>query len=531
MDYNINFKYKSGGGTSASGLGSMMSTRQRAIQASQKTAQVGTLRPDESSRKIIDVNTKLTNSILSLKQSVTLLNNTMKRNANVPAGGGGGISPGSGGGSGLGSVGASIGIIGAPIALAGFAMQKINQIGNAYIQKVSEQKGTVGIGGYRTSRVGAFLAPEVATAYKSHRMAAGTFKGELDPMALKMATIFGLSPDEVGRQSGAISRFGDSYSNVLGAGAAAGIETDLPRFMSAIASELEEAVRKGVNSSNLTGDISEELAKLTSHTQTRSVEMALGIVQKTRGTKESAARGQISGMESLMTWKAAQTKLMENLNSEERGVLLNQLESKGLITADESKKLRTGDIFKDGTVSEDFLRQTIGHGGYSSLVRETVTGMSGAESARRSMMESQKIWGTGVEAFRQWNAMYPAMGGQLDQNEILALWQNAADPQKVEQREKGTRKIETMFKSTEKTAPLLGVKRQDQLDQLLYKRGAAFADLSLKMEKELIKMVDTLSTKVIPALEWMSEKFGEKGKKADTGTKYGTPGSSVGPLG
>lgn len=527
MEYNINFKYKSGGGTASSGMGAVTSARQRAIQASQRSAQVGTVKPDENSRKLVDSNIKLTTSILKLNQSVTMLTAVMK---NRPVGGGGGgvgtapILGGNSGNSGLGSVGAALGYVGVPVALAGFAVQKINQIGNAYIEKVSQQKGTVGVGGFRTERVGAYLGPEVSAGMKSYGMATGKFADEkyisgykknketgkreavydfkqnLDPMAVKVGTIYGLSAEEVGRQSGQMARFGQSYGGIAGIGASAGIETELPRFTQAIASELEEAVKKGINASDMTSDIGEEVAKLTANTRTQSVEMALNIIGKTKSTKESAAKGQISGMESLMTWKAGESKLMEQLQGKEKNNLISKLEEQGLLEKGEADKLRTGDVSKGGAINSQYIRQVIGQGGYSSLVRDTVSGMSGGESARRSMLEVQKVWGTGTKAFRQWNAMYPSMGGDLEQNEVLAMWKTAQDPRKFD-KVVGGEKIKKQFAAVEKTAPMLGVQKAQMMDDLLYKYGNSFATASLKMEKELIRMADALAKTAIPAIE------------------------------
>ena len=508
MDYNINFKYKSGGGTASSGMGAIAG-RNKAIQASQKQAGAGqTLRPDtSSSKRLIDSNVKLSTNILKLNQSITLLTAAVRKGGGVgggrpaPAGG-----PTGGGGSGLGSVGAAAGYLGIPIALAGFAASKISQVGNAYIEKVSQQKGSVGIGGFRTQRKGAYMAPEVSGAIKAHRMAAGTFGGNVDPMAFKFGTVFGQSAEQAGRESGTMARYGGDYGRAIKTGAGSGIQTDLPKFMSAIAGEMEEAVKRGVNSSDLADDIGGNLASITSNTQTKSVEMAMSIVGKTRGTKEAAARGQISGIDSLMTWKAGESKLMQQFGSEDRGKMLEQLQKKGLITAEETKKLGTG------KVSAESIRQTIGQGGYTSLVRDKIESMSGPESARRSMMETQKTWGSGVKGFRRWNAMNPGMGGNLSQSEGLALFQSAKDPRKFEEQFKKNATIDNMFKKTEDSAPMLGVKRQQQLDDLLYKRGNNFAKASFKMEKAMIKLADTLSGTVLDALNKVSKMGGGRTK-------------------
>ena len=500
MDYNINVKYKPGGATGGA-LGISGIARQKAIQAG-KTG--GTLRPDDSAsaKKLIDTNIKLTTSILKLNQSITLLTGTIKSRGGL--GGGPGVNGGTpmvGGTSGIGSIGAAAGYIGIPLAIAGFAIQKINQIGSAYIDKVSQQKGTVGVGGFHTGRKGSYLSPEVGAAYKAYRMASGSFKGDVDPMAFKMGTIFGLSPDEVGREAGIMKRYGNNYGDIAAIGAGSGIQTDLPRFMSGIAAELEEAVKNGVNNSSISSDIADEMASLTNKTQTKSVEMAFNIVNKGKGYQSSAAKGQIGDINSLMTWKAGQSRVMDGLNSLDRGTMINQWKTKGIIDDKEAEMLMRGDQKNGGMINESFIRNTLGQGGLSAITRDTISNMSGAESVRRSMLEVQKRWGTGAKAFRQWNAINSQTGGAYEQNDLLAIWNNAYDFDSSDKKTRGNKILNNKYDDTDNSAPLLGVKKQQMFDDLLYKHGAAFADASLKMERELINMVDTIAEKVIPAFK------------------------------
>jgi len=503
MDYNINFKYKSGGGTASSGMSAITGARQKAMQAN--TKQNATLRPDENSRKLIDTNIKLSTNILKLNQSIAMLTGVIKNRG--LGGGGGGGSPALGGNSGLGSVGSALGYIGVPVALAGFAIQKINQIGSAYIEKVSQQKGTVGVGGFRKEREGAYLGPEVGAAYKAHRMAVGKFTGEVDPMAFKMGTIFGQSAEEVGTQSGQIARYGKSYGDIAATGMGAGIETDLPKFMQAIAGELEDAVKNGVNSSNMSSDIGDELSVLTSKTNTKSVEMALGIVSKTKASKESASMGQIGGVESLMTWKAGQTKLLEELNAPnaKKSQKINSLIGQGLLTDAEGVEL-----LKKDKVDEQFIRNKIGQSGFSTLVRNEIDSMNSVESARLSMKETQKSLKLpeGVEGMRRLNAILPQYGSSLKTSEVQALYATVNDPEAfkkvMESQDVGRQKLQQKFTQVEGFEPMLGVQKAQMMDNLLYKHGPMLAEASLKLEKTLIKMADSLATTAKSVIDTLS---------------------------
>jgi len=191
MDYNINFKYKSGGGTAGSGMGAVGGMRSKAIQASTKQGVTGTTRPDDSAKKLIDTNIKLSTNILKLNQSVTMLTATIKnRGLGNPSSPSSPSSPGNDkkGYSFMGIAGAaSLG------GISGFLISKIGQIGDAYMQRASMQRGSSGIGGFKTSGVGNYMANDISAMNKAYRMASGDFSNINDLVPLKRR---GLSDEE-----------------------------------------------------------------------------------------------------------------------------------------------------------------------------------------------------------------------------------------------------------------------------------------------------------------------------------------------
>jgi hypothetical protein len=525
MDYNIKVKAegggagKSAGGGAVKGLDEIKGMRDQAVKASQKQQTPGTsVFQGQEQKKLTDATLKLFSGISKLIPGLSGLNTSIKameksikdntKSKPSGAGGGGGGGSGTGGGdssSGLGAVGSAAGYLGVPIAVAGFAIQKVNQIGNAYIEKVSQQKGTAGIAGMQWGREGAYLAPEVAEGVKAHRMASGSFKGEVDKSAFQVGTIYGESSQTIGEQSGTFARYGASYGDTVKQGLGYGIETDLPKLMAGVASEMEDAVKNGVNSSSLSTDIGEEVVSLTAHTQTKSVDMALNMINKFAGTKEAAAMGQVGGINELMSWRAGQDKMIEGLNDtsiakgkkvSKKDETIKQWEDQGLITKEQGETLRGSQNLDMAT-----LRDTVGQSGVAMLTKNTISGMGTAEALRSNITQWQGTFGSGPEGMAKAHALYSQNGGNMDTNQFSAAWMNARNPEMKDLKSGGDRILKKKYQETEGSAALLGVKKQAQMDNLIYERGAAFAESALAMQKAMIDVADTLAGKVIPILK------------------------------
>ena len=172
-DYNINVKYQSGGKTGGA-LGPAGISRSKAIQASKGASATGTLRPDDSMKKLLDSNAKLATGISKLNKSIDKLTSVVGKNGGG-LGGGGGSSPENPGGNKSGY--SLMGMAGAASlgGIAGFLITKIGQIGDAYMQRAGLQRGSSGIGGFKYSGVGNYMANDIGAMNKAYRMASGDF--------------------------------------------------------------------------------------------------------------------------------------------------------------------------------------------------------------------------------------------------------------------------------------------------------------------------------------------------------------------
>lgn len=503
MDYNINIKQKSGGSSSSSGGGSLLSplgasggARKKAVEASQKSG--GILQPNNSEKKMIDSNIKLTASISKLTKSIDALNSSVKKGGFGGGGGGGGF--GGDHSSGMGSIGSAAGYIGIPIAIAGFAIQKINQVGNAYIQKTSEYKSTIGINGAATGhyneKQGMYLGVEVANAYKASRMATGSFSGGIDKSAFRVGTVFGENAETVGRQSGLMERYGVSYSSIANQGLGSGIETDLPKYMEAIASEMEDSVKNGVNASSLSTDLGQEMSSLTAHTQTKSVEMAVGLINKFKNTKEGVSSGHIGDIKSVMSWRAAQNKMLTDLNDpNKKETLIASWEKEGTIDPEMATKLRA-----EQKLDMQSINSITGAGVGNSLIMDTNANMTDAEALRLNYQEAQKYFGKNATGRSALNSLY----GE-DIKGFNANFSNALNPELVNKQDAGKVILDSKFDEANSSKAMLGVGRQQRLDQNVFKYGASFAEASIAMQDEMNALAGEMMNTVSPALKKFAE--------------------------
>lgn len=550
MEYNINFKYKSGGGTASSGMGAVTSARQRAIQASQRSAQVGTVKPDENSRKLVDSNIKLTTSILKLNQSVTMLTAVMK-NRPIGGGGGGGSIPADGSGHSIAMIGAGVGVgVGALAGLTGFAVQKINQIGNAYIDLTSRQAQSVGVGGFRR-RQGMYMSADIGEGMKSFGMSSGKFADEMvwtgkwdtytdkagkkqkrkqmeyaiqpDALAIQMGNIYGLSASEVLGQSGTFQRAGASYGRTAALGTAAGIETELPALMGAVASSLEEAVKNGINTSDMSKDLGQEMINLVNLTPGKSVEGANRIVKGLTGSKEAGSRGQVTDLAGLLGWKASREKTMEQFNAQNMVPVYNAKGKKtGNITAGEAyiNRLAEMGVFegtdpsqidhikalaKKGQVKEQDVQKITG-GNLSGLIQLTMSEMSEPEYMRgivRGLGKQNPL--SAMQILNQ------TSGLNVNASQFLTAWNY---------RNKNLSETETMGrqKLSEKSGRVTGgragrgVQLAGMREDLTLQYGEYFGQKTMQLNELFATMADTAAPDVIESFKAIEAKAIEAAK-------------------
>jgi hypothetical protein len=496
MDYNINFKYKSGGGTLSSGVTNIAGARQKAIKASEKINAISSTKTDNSINKIPSSNIKLSTNILKLNQSITMLNATIKNSpiggrggGGMPSGGGGGGGGGGGSGrdtsAGFGGMGASIPIAGAAIALTGFIIQKVNQIGNAYIEKTSQQAKSVGVGGFRYGE-GMYNAAEMGAGMKAFGMSSGKFAPakfvKPNEAAVKMGNIFGLSAEEALGQAGTFKRTGASIEKALYTGAGAGLETELPKLIQAMSSTLEEAVKNGVNTSDLAKDLGDDLTALTMATTTKSVEAAMKISRAGDVSKTKTEQGQIQNIEDLFLWKGAQEELLKSLNEitvnpltgkSKREETLAYMQDRGFVNAEQKSALE-----RTEKITEKDIRKVGGEELLNIATEDKISSMSGAKAARIIAGEYKK----GGMSQNQAVMVSQAIGG-MGKSLIPATL--AEDIDLSETRKKGEEIITR--KSAEVTGGISGIgvgfERTKENDILTY--GYEFAQATVEMDKAM----------------------------------------------
>jgi len=505
MDYNINFKYKSGGGTASSGMGAIGGMRSKAIQASTKQGATGTLRPDDSAKKLIDTNIKLSTNILKLNQSVTMLTATIK-NRGMGSGGGSG---GSGGGGSSDSSGHSIGMIGAGIGMGvgvaagitGFAVQKINQIGNAYIEKVSQQKGSVGVGGFRYGQ-GMYNATEMGEGMKAFGMASGEFADETytyrdkknkqqtaftirpDESAIQMGNIYGLSAAETLGQAGTFQRAGADYSQAVNRGAGAGLESELPAFAATLASTLEDAIKSGLDTSDMRKDLSGTLLNLVKNAPGMSVEGAMTVARSGAGTKKSGAAGQVVDVKGLLGWKVGQRKALEDINTSaglqsilDEGII-DKGQAENLNKIKQNRKITEADLYKEG-VNASFLTQ------------RSIEKMQDTDYAT-------EVYKQGREEFKGLKTGEMSQIMQYTGSENAMLYKSITNPVKDMSATEKKGKELNRKKSAKVTKGIAGqgVSLERSRENLLLNEGQPFAEKTM----ELNKIFTTMATKAAPGV-------------------------------
>jgi hypothetical protein len=558
-DFNINVKAKGasggarrGGGAAGPPLDSKMSAeRQKAIQAS-KTADGG---KNNINAQMANNIKALTNSIHKLIESNKALTNALKRS---PAGGGGGGAPGAGraaigDASGGGAVGSALPFVGAAIAISAFVAQKVNQIGNAYISKTAEQKGSVGTGGFRRGE-GMYNATEMGAGMKAYAMESGKFATDRwskiadksreqrnleaqfaaekrranagagkdtyvetammkqldekiktlesgrrvggfsvrpDETALQVGGIFGLSADEVLGQAGKFKRAGGSYGQIAKTLAGGGLETQIPMMIGAISTELEDAVRNGLNTSNLSTDIAEDMSALTMSTQNRDAITAINFAKTASGAKSSAARGQVGDVEQMLLWQGGQKAMIDEMGDlTKRSKMLTGFKESGVIGDEEFQRIMSmKNVTAEGLAKES---PTL----LNAMTKEYVSGLSEAKSLQLISEGAYSAFGTGgTEAQRRRSAesVMDQMGGGISRQALRAGSKMATARGGINAAE-GEKMLAQQYKGVIGSEAGIGVAKDRMLENLLLNHGQMFADATVKMTKALTEFAGSTAS-------------------------------------
>lgn len=322
---------------------------------------------------------RLDRSIIKLIKSIVSLSGNVRTAARSGGLGGGTGLPGRGGagagfsgaGMSMGRMGGALPIAGAILGAFGYAVSKVMQLGRASMAKVLEQRGAAGVAGFhrggRYTEV--FSAAEFGQYLRERRMAAGRFeaggaRGSREgteyaggavtraPLSIRATALFGTG-SEFARTAGLMDisarlrgRTGEQdLSNVIrstyrGRGERTrGIGTELPFLLREITSSMEDAVRNGVDASNVARDMATEMVQISRVTPGGQVRSSQQLQRSMIDIQQQAARGQ-GGVSSWRMNMAARSLLLNTGQAGQR--VRNRLRQTGMLTQRQEALLGAG---------------------------------------------------------------------------------------------------------------------------------------------------------------------------------------------
>lgn len=549
-NFKINFEYKSIGKKASAGRSAALKAQKgmkglsapSAISSSRADRQgrQGTIISQRENKQSIGVTKKLDSSIIKLIASNKELAKEQKK---ASRGGGsssrvaGAVGKAAGGSAGFGRIGAAIPILGAAIAAIGFTIQKVNQVGNAFIQKASEQIGSVGVGGFQSGR-GTYSASQMGSGMKAYRMATGEFgkkktitsrvktadaqtisrgskagvpahlRGKVkgtepkriaakyknvkktvnvrpdeDQTAMDIGAIYGLSAEDTFKTAGQFQRGGGDFKKSAYMAAGSGIQTELPMLLQGMAGIMTDAMREGINTSDMSTDMAKEISALTMATPGKSVEAALNIVKSFQGVQKQVSGGQMGSVEGLYTARASQRMLMENLGKKS---YVKDLTSRGIISGKQAEAI-------SGLGSDASFEQLmkVAPGAAFPLLRQATAEADPAKLQRTVTKDVKKQFGGGAEGFQRFSDFALQTGFSQNQSQIKALWDaDNADMGGSQTYQSGQAEISKRARGVRGSAAGMAISQQNRRDNMVFQYGAKFAEASLKMEGAMLRLAE-----------------------------------------
>ncbi len=566
MDYKIKFEAK-GMGQRSSGI------RQRVFQ-SQKSAVSKAGKTASSGRETISSLRILNSSIMKLIASNKDLAKAVSGGARGASGGHGGrdfqrrpegrdtgrlnkllrgVSSATRGvtgvGAGIARIGASIPVLGAGIAALGFSIQKINQIGNAYIQQTAQQIGSVGVGGFRTGR-GVYTGAQLGAGAKAYGMATGQFQTEVKSVRTsqyrsesqmqgwgqtakeeqrrlnrrawrnrlvgkgltkspgQIGAIFGLSAEQAYGTAGRLQRAGANYGQAAAVSAGMGVQTEIPMLLQGMEEILTSAVREGVNTSDMSKDMAKEISVLTMKTPGKSVEAALNMVRSSQAVQKDVSQGRMKSVQGLFMAKTAQKMLMQGLTGANQEEFVKRFNLSG----DEAKRVLA---LNKGSSFEDLQRAVPGGGMYmlkkymaemnpALLQRKTMESVSGefgqSPAGRRAALDFMETTGWSGNRSQWETQLRPEKLSRIEMSQRLSAQSRGEGILSV--REKGV---------TQGQAGI-SIARINERQNLILQYGDSFAKASRMMERAMLQTAQKLAGPVTKGLNVALSKIEEKTK-------------------
>jgi hypothetical protein len=276
----------------------------------------------------------------------------------------------------------------------------------------------------------------------------------------------------------------------------------MPILLSGMAGVLEEAMRAGIDTSDMAKDLGRGLTDIAMQTPAKSVEAAMGIMRSFQGVKTGVSRGRMAGFENLMTAQAGRDVLMERLSDPNY--------RKQLVENKDISKAQAAALKMAGVGGKDFnyqnLQKTIGISGAQDLLQKTVAETGSPELLRRVFKNIQGDFGEGVEARQRFQQTAQSMGFSLTREQTKAMWEFAGkDTPKSEwtkkMQEAGIEDIKLGAKKVEMGEAGIGAQKMIQRQNLILDHGKALAEASFKMETALVDLADKSAKGASAALE------------------------------
>lgn len=497
MDYKISFEYK--------GIGKQASqARQKAIQA-QKSAEkkAGTQAGGSQS---LSINREFINSINKLIDSNKRLEAAVRRSAGI---GGGGGKPGGGGGgesgsgAAIGRAGASLVGVGVLTGIAGFAIQKVQQVANAYIELTGRQSRSVGMGGFQSGR-GMYLSADMGAGMAEYAKRSGEFAHGVNvdskevSRAIGIGGAYGLSAEEALGAAGSFSRAKADYGKAAAYGRGSGIESEMPAFLQALSGELEDAFTRGIDASEMAKTFDKNLADITAMTPSKSVQAAMGMIKSTQASQQRSAKGQVGGYEDYFTREGSKNIMSDFLKDPNS---VKKLVQQGIITEEEAGKIAGKDMAG--------IERTLGAGAAATLRRVIIGQADTSEVALSKYGAVGEEYGYTPEGKRQAFLTAQDQGWSGSNEEFFTMYQLAEKKYKlgknvsaedIKKSQAGEKLISEDISRVNESPVAIGIQREQGREDMILAYGESFARTSMEMEEQMLSLARTTLPAVTKAL-------------------------------
>jgi hypothetical protein len=283
-------------------------------------------------------------------------------------------------------------------------------------------------------------------------------------------------------------------------GAGIGLESEMPALMSALSGTLEDAIKSGLDTSDMRKDLSGTLLSLVKATPGGSVEGAMTIARSGASTKKSGAAGQVSDIKGLLGWKLGQQKALESINTKEGQEALIK---EGLLNT--SQKTALEKIGYGNITEKDLYKNKIN---VSFLTKRSIEKMADTDYATG-------VYREGLKQFKGLDIGTIANTLGYTGSESAALYGAVTNPitYNTQIDKKGRAKIKGKSGKVTSSVAGLGIAKKGMYEDLTLNEGAPFAEKTMELNKIFTTMAKTAAPGVVSAMNkvWAEAEKAAKG--------------------